>query len=70
MHLHVGYTDLRHLAPAFLGVALVAAGLGLSYPYLSSVDLPTEMAWARLRHRGNRPGAGVDPDRPPGGEDG
>lgn len=36
VHLWVGYTDWRHLAPAFAGLALWAAGLGLSRGYLGS----------------------------------
>jgi len=34
VHLHVGYTDLHHLLPAFLGAALWATGLALGRGYL------------------------------------
>ena len=34
VHFAVGYTDLMHLTPAFGGSLLLAAGLGLAYPYL------------------------------------
>jgi dihydroorotate dehydrogenase len=34
VHLAVGYTDFRHLLPAFGGTLLLVAGLGLTYPYL------------------------------------
>lgn len=34
VHLAVGYTDPMHLAPAFAGLVLFCAALGLSYPYL------------------------------------
>ncbi len=34
IHLHVGYTDWRHLVPAFAGAALWAAGLVLGAGYL------------------------------------
>jgi dihydroorotate dehydrogenase len=34
VHLAVGYTHLGHLAPAFAGALLLAAGLGLARPYL------------------------------------
>jgi hypothetical protein len=34
VHLAVGYTDFWHLTPAFGGSLLLAAGLGLAYPYL------------------------------------
>jgi dihydroorotate dehydrogenase len=38
VHLAVGYTNVRHLAPAFAGLALVAVALALSYPYLFDVE--------------------------------
>jgi hypothetical protein len=34
VHLAVGYTNLKHLAPAFAGLAMVVVALALSYPYL------------------------------------
>ncbi len=34
IHYHVGYTDWRHLVPAWIGLGLWAAGLGLSRGYL------------------------------------
>ncbi|HEX3127688.1 MAG TPA: dihydroorotate dehydrogenase [Thermoanaerobaculia bacterium] len=36
IHLHVGYTSLFHLLPAFGGLALLLLGLGLSYSWLCS----------------------------------
>jgi len=35
VHFWVGYTDWRHLVPAFLGAALWLAGVLLSRPYLN-----------------------------------
>jgi hypothetical protein len=49
VHLAVGYHDLKHLAPVFLGSVLMGAGLALSYPYLCGGDPVTDEAWARLR---------------------
>jgi dihydroorotate dehydrogenase len=57
VHLAVGYTDVHHLLPAFLGAALLAAGLGLSRPYLRGGDAATDIAWEQLRGR-------VDPGEP------
>jgi hypothetical protein len=34
VHLAVGYTNAKHLAPAFAGLALLSVALALSYPYL------------------------------------
>jgi hypothetical protein len=34
IHYHVGYTDWRHLVPAWIGLGLWVAGLGLSRGYL------------------------------------
>ena len=34
VHLAVGYTNLNHLIPAFAGLALYLAGVGLSLPFL------------------------------------
>jgi hypothetical protein len=39
VHLAVGYTSVMHLAPAFAGLALFAAALALSYPYLCAGDV-------------------------------
>lgn len=36
VHYLVGYTDLKHLLPAFGGLSLFLLGLGLSAPYLSA----------------------------------
>jgi hypothetical protein len=49
VHLAVGYHDLKHLAPVFLGSVLMGVGLALSYPYLCGGDAVTDEAWARLR---------------------
>lgn len=49
VHLAVGYHDLKHLAPVFLGAVLMGVGLALSYPYLRGEDAKTDQAWARLR---------------------
>ncbi len=38
IHFQVGYTDWRHLVPAFAGAALWAAGLALSAGYLRGAD--------------------------------
>jgi hypothetical protein len=35
VHFAVGYTDAKHLFPAFAGLALLLVGLGLSYSYLT-----------------------------------
>jgi dihydroorotate dehydrogenase len=57
VHLAVGYHDLRHLAPVFLGASLMGVGLALAYPYLHGGDAETEEAWSRLRGRaGSRRG--------------
>jgi hypothetical protein len=32
VHLLIGYTDVSHLAPAFVGLGLLVNGLWLSYP--------------------------------------
>ena len=49
VHMVVGYHDLKHLAPAFLGAGFFAAGLGLSYPFLAARDPSTDAAWSRIR---------------------
>jgi dihydroorotate dehydrogenase len=62
VHLSVGYTDAHHLVPAFAGLTLFLAALGLSYPYLCRKDAANEVAWERFlsKHTGeeNRPEAG------------
>jgi hypothetical protein len=35
VHFAVGYTDPKHLFPAFAGLTLLLVGLGLSYSYLT-----------------------------------
>jgi hypothetical protein len=49
VHFAVGYTNLYHLTPTFLGVVLFTFGLALSYPYLRGRDAKTTRAWAELR---------------------
>ena len=57
VHLTVGYHDLKHLTPVFVGASLIGCGLALSYGYLASPDRETEEAWVRLREsRGLTPG--------------
>jgi hypothetical protein len=34
VHFAVGYLDVWHLAPAFVGLGIFVTGLALSYPYL------------------------------------
>lgn len=41
-HYHVGYIDFTHLAPAFLGAALFALGLVLSYPEMAGRSARSE----------------------------
>ncbi len=36
IHILVGYTDLFHLAPVYLGIVIYVIGLSMSYPYLNS----------------------------------
>jgi hypothetical protein len=43
VHLHVGYTDPLHLAPALGGLALLYAALGLLWPFLG----PQVVTWPR-----------------------
>jgi hypothetical protein len=49
VHLAVGYTNLWHLAPAFAGAALLAAGLVLSFPYLCRDAATASEEWKRYR---------------------
>ena len=49
VHLAVGYHDLKHLAPVFLGSVMMGLGLALSYPFLRGGDAVTDEAWAQLR---------------------
>ncbi|MDB5352179.1 MAG: hypothetical protein JWN86_3426 [Planctomycetota bacterium] len=49
VHMVVGYHDLKHLAPVFLGAGLFAVSLALSYPFLAARDPRTDDAWSRLR---------------------
>ena len=48
VHLHVGYVDPMHLAPAFGGLALLWTALALLFPYLALPSLDHEAAWERL----------------------
>jgi dihydroorotate dehydrogenase len=45
VHLAVGYTNWRHLAPAFLIAVIFLVGLVLSYPYLCRPDPQEAEAW-------------------------
>ena len=47
VHYAVGYENLWHLTPAFAGLALFAAGLWLSSPYLCGGDLALADEWTR-----------------------
>jgi dihydroorotate dehydrogenase len=49
VHLVVGYTSLKHLAPAIAGSALFVLGLVLSYPYLFRADSSEEGDWKAYR---------------------
>ncbi|MFI7601211.1 hypothetical protein [Actinoplanes sp. NPDC049681] len=40
VHLLIGYTHWEHLAPVYLGIALTASALALSYPYLCARTSP------------------------------
>ena len=42
------YGSLMHLAPAFVGFALVIIGLALSYPYLMGLDVEHYKRWKEL----------------------
>jgi dihydroorotate dehydrogenase len=48
VHLHVGYTNPMHLAPAFGGLGLLWLALALLYPYMVARDANHEAAWRRL----------------------
>jgi dihydroorotate dehydrogenase len=45
VHLHVGYTDPVHLAPAFGGLALLWLALALLFPYLFTRDVAHMATW-------------------------
>jgi dihydroorotate dehydrogenase len=47
VHLHVGYIDSMHLAPAFGGFAMLWLALGLLYPYLVAKNPQHTVAWDR-----------------------
>jgi hypothetical protein len=47
VHLHVGYTDPMHLAPAFGGLAILWTALGLLFPYLAARNNEHELRWDR-----------------------
>jgi dihydroorotate dehydrogenase len=49
VHLAVGYTNLWHLAPAFAGAGLLAAGLVLSSPYLCRDAAAANEEWRRYK---------------------
>jgi hypothetical protein len=51
VHLVVHYTNLRHLAPPAIGLALFVVGLALSYPSLCRPNPANEEAWRRLGRR-------------------
>lgn len=48
VHCVVGYNDIRHLLPAFMGLGLFLLGLGLSYKYLCIPDPGNDVAWKRF----------------------
>lgn len=48
VHLHVGYIDPLHLAPAFGGLGLLWLALALLFPYLVSRDANHVAAWTTL----------------------
>ena len=48
VHLHVGYTDPMHLAPAFGGLAMLWLALGLLYPHLVARNPQHLAAWDRF----------------------
>jgi hypothetical protein len=48
IHLHVGYTDWLHLAPAFGGLALLWVALALLLPYLVLSDPHHQTNWAAV----------------------
>jgi dihydroorotate dehydrogenase len=49
VHIAVGYTSPRHLAPAIAATALFVMGLVLSYPYLWRVDASDREDWKAYR---------------------
>jgi hypothetical protein len=48
VHLAVGYTDLLHLSPVYVGAAVFLLGLGLSYPFLCRPGA-SAAEWRRFR---------------------
>lgn len=46
VHYLVGYINTWHLAPAYAGLAVLTAGLAISYPYLCRNQRQTEREWA------------------------
>ncbi len=57
VHMVVGYHNLKHLAPAFAGLGLFAAGLGLSSPWLCGDDPRSRERWRRHLAPGGPRGA-------------
>lgn len=55
VHLAVGYTSGWHLAPAYGGLAWLAAGLALLWPFLGRRDSELEREWARRLSVKERP---------------
>lgn len=49
VHFAVGYENVWHLTPAFVGLAVFSAGLALSYPYLCLPDAELEQEWFNRR---------------------
>lgn len=48
VHLIVGYTNWRHLAPAYAGLSALILGLLLLWPWLSRDDVSHRAEWNRL----------------------
>lgn len=51
VHLVVHYTNVLHLTPPAVGLALFVVGLALSYPSLCRPNPANEEAWRHFRHR-------------------
>jgi hypothetical protein len=49
VHFAVGYENVWHLTPAFLGLGVFITGLALSYSYLCRPDAQLNQEWARRR---------------------
>ena len=64
VHWGVGYTDLKHLLPAYGGLLLVWLGSTLSRPFLCGTDPADQANWTRLAEASSSPsspGAWTDP---------